>query len=149
MEAAKLSGIRVSSYLTAQANAGKVFGWEKDGFEMPRVPFSAGTGVIRGACLSPRDAREMLLSPRKRDNRAGRILDTIAVYNVRPRAAVPTNLVAWDIIGDTVGFKNAALFLRYGEDNKLTLYSHHSDSGGSAVLFFRTLIFNREIRTLD
>lgn len=142
-EAAELSGIFVTDYLKERANAGEVVNWEDDKFEMPQVPFSAwaqnGTKFVY---RKPSDVREDLLSGKEnKDYRAGRILDSIATWNVRPDIV---QTMFWDIIGTKVGSDRVPVLVRWVVRPRLSAFLV-----GHAFPRCRALVLGREIRTLE
>lgn len=142
MEAAELSGILVTDYLRERVSAGEVSEWEDDKFKMPQVPFSVwaqdGTKFVN---RKPSDVRKELLSKKEnRDYRAGRILDSITIWDVRP------DMVAmyWDIIGNKVGSGSVPYLDLW--DVRPELRADRVDFAGPD---FRALVLGREIRTLE
>lgn len=140
MEAAELSGIFVTDYLKGRSNAGEVSDWEEDKFELPQLPFSAwaqdGTKFVY---RKPSDVRKELLSKKEnRDYRAGKILDSIAIWDVRPDIA---KTMFWDLIGTRVGSDNVP-FLHHWDDGPTLDVGHIDDVDP----FYRSLVFGREIR---
>lgn len=143
MEAAELSGIIVTYHLRVRAYAREVSNWKDDGFEMPQVPFSAWVqDGTRFVYRKPSDVRKELLGRREnRGYRAGRIPDSIAIWNVRPDMV---NTMFWDIIGTKVGSGGVPCLYRWGGRPRLEAYLV-----GHAGPYYRALVLGREIRTLD
>lgn len=143
MEAAELSGIYITDYLRERANAGEVSDWEDDKFETPQVPFSAwvqdGTKFVY---RKPSDVRKELGKRENRDYRAGRILDSITIWNVRPDMV---KTMYWDIIGNKVG-SGLVPFLDHWDDGGPKLFANLVGSAGPS---YRAFVLGREIRTLD
>lgn len=143
IQAAKLSGVSISDYLKEQANAGKVSDWENDQFKMPEVPFSAWVqDGSKFVYRKPSDVREELLTKKENgDYRAGRLIDSIALWNVRPDMV---KTMYWDIIGNGVGSGGAPWLDHW--DVRPRLLAGGVDYADS---FFRALVLGREIRTLN
>ena len=142
MEAAELSGIFVTDYLKEKANAKEVSDWGDDKFEMPQVPFSAwAQDGTRFVYRKPSDVREELGKGENKDYRAGRIIDSIAIWNVHPDII---KTLFWDIIGTMVGSDDVPDLDHWDGRPEL-----HADQVDSANPDFRALVLGREIRTLD
>lgn len=142
MEAAELSGIFMTDYLIERANVGEVSDWADDKFEIPQLPFSAWTqDGTKFVYRKPSDVREDLLKDKEnRDYRAGRILDSIAIWNVRPDMV---KAMFWDVIGNGVGSVCVPYLGRW--DGRPGLDAGRVDYAAPDV---RALVLGRETRTL-
>lgn len=143
MEAAEISKMVVIDYLKRRVNLGEVSDWTEGQFAMPQVPYSAwfqdGTRFIYRI---PSDVRTKLVWPsiNQKYYRAGRILDGIALWNVRP----DVRRMAWAIIGTQIG-SGGAPSLSYWVDR---LYLGVVPVA-VALPDYRALVLGREIRTLE
>lgn len=140
IEAAELSGIFVTDYLKGRAE--EVSDWKDDKFEMPQVPLSAwaqeGTKFVY---RKPSDVRKDLLKTENEGYRAGRILDSISVWNIRPDMI---KTMFWDVIGTKVGSDRVPDLDHWYDGPRLNAF--HVDN---AYPRSRALVLGREIRTLD
>lgn len=143
LEAISLSDIPqcVSSYLRKRINRSAINEWGGDRYKMPTVPFSAwAQDGTKFTYLRPDVAREELLKAENNVYRAGRLVDGIAMWSVRPDMM---KTIIWDLIGAQPSRDFAFVLSQMGGTNGL-----HAFSVDVATPASRTLILGREIRTL-